>query len=224
MKLNLSFHRFSQFYHELATLNRDNLGRASGAVQYSLMALVVLVIGIFGWLLLISPSLDKLSALKQNEANLIAQYHDSQDADAKLSTIRQAQLSQNNQLAAALARLPKSAPMTYITQTISQSGAQMGVSVVSSSVESMRREAHYTVRPMRVQAVGSYHALGRWLYQLTQGTAFLLTLHDYTLVSDGSADRLRLDIMMQTYQANPELISDAEADDKAAAPIVEQLP
>lgn len=69
-----SSERIAQTWRELNSLILDNLGAAPRWLKVLLLALCVLFIGVFGWMLLIKPIKLEYSALMTQEQTLISQY------------------------------------------------------------------------------------------------------------------------------------------------------
>lgn len=199
-----------RFWRTLNQVNRHNIGSAPSSVQAVVIALVVCVMAIVVWLVLISPSMTKRSALMSQERVLIDDFARSYQQLRLLET-RKSQLTEESQaLDARLAQVPKSAPMTEIISMIHTQASQASVQVQSATVQPMdKTQAHIIERPMMVVATGDYHALGRWLVAI-DSSEYLLTMGDYELVADGASNRLRLTMRLVSYQANNQPVSTAQ--------------
>lgn len=188
------------FWHQLNQINIHTIGQAPKAIQLTVLALGLLLIGIFAWLILISPSLQKLSAAKSHEQTLIREFADKYHQTHEFETLNQDLLAQNTRLQSRLEQLPKSAPMTQIVGVINTKARQAGVQVIEASVQAGREQAYYTERPIAVRAIGSYHAIGRWLFDLS-GSDYLLTVHDFDIQATDD-HRLNFAAVFKTYQAH----------------------
>lgn len=189
-----------QFWEQLNQINLHNIGQAPRAVQLTALALGVLLISVFAWLLLISPSLQKLSAAKSQEQTLIREFADKYPQTHEFEALNQLLLTQNTRLQLVLEQLPKSAPMTQIVGVINTKAQQAGVQVIGASVQAGSEEAYYTERAIAVRAIGSYHAIGRWLFDLSS-SPYLLTVHDFDIQASGG-NQLNFTAVFKTYQAN----------------------
>lgn len=189
-----------RFWDELNQINIHTIGQAPKAIQLTVLALGVLLMAIFAWLLLISPSLKKLSAAKSHEQTLIREFADKYQQTHEFETINQTLLAQNTRLQTMLEQLPKSAPMTQIVGMINTQAQQAGVQVIGASVQAGSEQDYYTERPIAVRAMGSYHAIGRWLFELSN-SQYLLTVHDFD-VQAADGNRLNFTAVLKTYQAN----------------------
>ena len=101
--------------------------------------------------------------------------------------------------------------MSEIIEMINTKAKAVNVQVVSASVQAGREQDYYTERPIAVSATGNYHALGRWLLELSE-TNHLLTVHDFDLKA-GLNRQLMMVVQMKTYQAN-----------KNPKPVAQQVP
>lgn len=192
--------QLQSFWYELNQVNRHTIAQAPKYIQLTVLGLIVMIIGIFGWLVAILPSTQKLSAAQSQEAALIdefaTKYHEAQQFDHLSYQVMQNNAQLENQLNA----LPRTAPMSEIIGMINTKAQAVNVKVVSASVQAGSEQDYYTERPIAVSATGDYHALGRWLLGLSD-SGYLLTVHDYDLQA-GLDRQLMLIIQMKTYQAN----------------------
>ena len=192
--------QLQSFWYELNQVNRHTIAQAPKYIQRTVLGLIVMIIGIFGWLVAILPSIQKLSAAQSQEAALIdefaTKYHEAQQFDHLSHQVMQNNAQLENQLNA----LPRTAPMSEIIGMINTKAQAVNVQVVSASVQAGSEQDYYTERPIAVSATGDYHALGRWLLGLSD-SGYLLTMHDYDLQA-GLDRQLMLIIQMKTYQAN----------------------
>lgn len=101
--------------------------------------------------------------------------------------------------------------MSEIIGMINTKAQAVNVQVVSASVQAGREQDYYTERPIVVSATGDYHALGRWLLELSEAN-HLLTVHDFDLKA-GLNHQLMMIVQMKTYQAN-----------KRPKPVAQQVP
>lgn len=199
MKVSDRADALKQFWEQLNQINIHSIGQAPAAVQLTALVLMVLLIGVFAWLLLISPSLQKLSAAKSHEQTLIREFADKYPQTHELEALSQSLITQNTRLQLLLEQLPKSAPMTQIVGTINTKAGQVGVQVVGASVQAGTEAVYYTERPIAVRAIGSYHAIGR-LFELSS-SPYLLTVHDIDIQAS-ERNLLNFTAVFKTYQAN----------------------
>lgn len=219
MKVSDRADALKQFWEQLNQFNIHSIGQAPRAVQLTALALMILLIGVFAWLLLISPSLQKLSAAKSHEQTLIREFADKYPQTHELEALSQSLITQNTRLQQLLEQLPKSAPMTQIVGMINTKAQQAGVQVVGASVQAGTEAEYYTERPIAVRAIGSYHAIGRWLFELSS-SPYLLTVHDVDIQAS-ERNLLNFTAVFKTYQANksakPAAQSAAEVSDGGRA-------
>lgn len=198
--MNSRFTQFQQFWQNLNQVNRHNIGTASNKIKLTVIALMAAMVGVFGWLLILSPSMQNLLAAKSQEQVLIDEFADKYKQTQKFDLLSQQLLEQNTALQNKLQALPRQAMMTQIVGMINTQAQKSGVKIISASVQAGSEQQYYTQRPILVQAMGDYHALGRWLFELLQ-SEYLLTVQDFKLVASTN-HQLEINMQIYTYQAN----------------------
>lgn len=191
-----------RFWQQLRTLDQDNLASASKPVLLAMMGLVILIVLIFGWLIVISPLLDRLHAKRTQEQMLLQTYQSAYQQASSLPAYQAWQNTQNDSLATRLGVLPKSAAMTDLIGKIKQSADTHGVQMIKISMLPMSQQAMYTERPIAISVRGDYHDIGRWLVSLARHDE-PITMHEYDLQADGRA--VILSITIKTYQMAKQL-------------------
>ncbi|AXT95301.1 type IV pilus inner membrane component PilO [Moraxella catarrhalis] len=209
--MNNFVYQLQSFWYELNQVNRHTIAQSPKYIQLTVLGLIVMIIGIFGWLLAILPTIQKLNAAQSQESALIdefaTKYHKAQQFDHLSHQV----IQKNTQLENQLNALPRTAPMSEIIGMINTKAQAVNVQVVSASVQAGREQDYYTERPIAVSATGNYHALGRWLLELSEAK-HLLTVHDFDLKA-GLNHQLMMIVQMKTYQAN-----------KRPKPVAQQVP
>lgn len=209
--MNNFVYQLQSFWYELNQVNRHTIAQSPKYIQLTVLSLIVMIIGIFGWLLVILPTIQKLNAAQSQESALIdefaTKYHKAQQFDH----LSQQVIQKNTQLENQLNALPRTAPMSEVIEMINTKAQAVNVQVVSASVQAGSEQDYYTERPIAVSVTGDYHALGRWLLELSD-SGYLLTVHDFDLKADLNR-QLMMIVQMKTYQAN-----------KNPKPVAQQVP
>ncbi|OOS06592.1 type IV pilus assembly protein PilO [Moraxella cuniculi DSM 21768] len=189
-----------RFWQKLKQVDRHNIAEADSSVQWTVLLILLLIVGTFAWIGLIAPSTNKLKAVRSQEQVLLQQFAEKYEAGKQYEAVREQLIKQNELLENELAKLPRSAPMTQIVAMINAKAEDAGVQIISAKVQAGREQEYYTQRPIAVSAVGRYHALGRWLFALAE-SEYLLTVQNVSLQAQAD-NRLVFDAEFITYQAS----------------------
>lgn len=209
--MNNFVYQLQSFWYELNQVNRHTIAQSPKYIQLTVLGLIVMIIGIFGWLLAILPTIQKLNAAQSQESALIDEFAMKYHEALQFDHFNHLLIQKNTQLENQLNALPRTAPMSKIIEMINTKAQAVNVQVVSASVQAGREQDYYTERPIAVSATGDYHALGRWLLELSDAS-YLLTVHDFDLKA-GLNRQLMMVVQMKTYQAN-----------KNPKPVAQQVP
>lgn len=195
---NASGRRLAGLYQELTTISLDNLGETRVLVRAVLMGLIVLAIWLFGYLVLISYGLDKLSAASHQESTLIEEYSKKTSQIKQLKQLEQKQITLNTQLEQTWARLPISAHHLLLEE-IERLAQANQIHLISLTNGSRQQMPFYDERSMSLVASGSYHDFGRFLAELTQASQ-LITVHDFQIHKGDDHRQLQVSFQLKSYQ------------------------
>lgn len=131
-----SAERIAQTWRELNGLTLDNLGAAPRWLKVLLLALCVLFIGVFGWMLLIKPIKLERSAMMTQEQTLISQYAQKYAKAQQLSAIENQTQILNRDLATIIEVLPTTLNMGLIVEQLHAVAMRTGTKIVDVKTQS----------------------------------------------------------------------------------------
>ncbi|AKG19128.1 hypothetical protein AAX09_06840 [Moraxella bovoculi] len=198
-----SSERIAQTWRELNSLTLDNLGVAPRWLKVLLLALCVLFIGVFGWMLLIKPIKLEHNALMTQEQTLISQYAQKYAKAQQLSAIENQTQILNRDLATIIEVLPTTLNMGLIVEQLHAAAMRIGVKIVDVKVQSEVESELFFERGLTITVEGGYHEMGRLLSQLSS-LSVALTFHDFDiekLFQNSNQTKLRMTLHAKAYRA-----------------------
>lgn len=200
-------------WRQLNAVNLQNYGQAPWLFKVLVLALVVVFVLGFSWLLLIRPALVERESLASKQLTLLSEYDDKYQQARQLSVFKNQMLELNGQFAGVLEQLPNHWQTAVLVEHMHTQAMSAGVQIEDVVIENPQSSPEEVLvqRGIRITAKGSYHAFGRWLWAMTQ-SPYLLTFHDFELadvnVADGSV--LRLQLYAKTYRAKSKQEQDSQ--------------
>ena len=167
-----------QFIQQFNSLDIKNYGNWSFSIQMSCWIVIFLIVMIVGGIMFVFPQLNAVHAEQSKRAGLLQEFR---EKTAKLQQLKQyqAQLQQVKiQFDQQLEQLPKETELPRLLDDISFVAKQTGLELVHIGLEDEIKQAILIEQPIRIEAVGDYHAFGAF----SSGIAALpriVTVHDF---------------------------------------------
>jgi type IV pilus assembly protein PilO len=145
----------------------------------SCLLLTILVIGL-GYFFLISPSLDTLKLLSQEEITLRQSFEQKQQLAVNLPIYREQLTEMKKKFSGMLKELPQQNEMPALLEEISKTGVESGLTFVLFAPQNEIKHDFYIELPIQIEVVGSYHQLALFLSRVASMNR-IVTLHNFTI-------------------------------------------
>jgi len=167
---------------DLQNLNLDfnNMGSWPVPVRSIVVFLVcvgVLAAGYFG---VISPKLDQLAMVEEEELGLRASFESKQAKASALDQYKQQMVEIEDSFGVLLRQLPSKTEVADILSEVSSVGAVNGLNFTLFQPNSERPLEFYAELPINIKVNGEYHQFGRFVSDVAQ-LPRIVTLHDFTI-------------------------------------------
>lgn len=195
--------RIAQTWRKINNLTLDNLGMAPRWLKAILLALCVLFVGGFGWMLLIKPIKIERDVLEVQELTLISQYAQKYAKAQQLTAVENQTQMLNHNLAKVAETLPSTLNIGLIVEQLHSLAMRTGVKIVDIKTQSEVESSLFFERGLVVTAEGSYHEMGQLLAQISS-LSVALTFHDFDiekLSQKNNQANLRMTLHAKAYRA-----------------------
>ncbi len=205
--------------NELRDLDPRDLGSASPTVRGFILALVVALIGIAGYMLVIKDKRLALERARLTETSLRAEFEEKQQKAANLDNYKEQLTEMQELLRTMLRQLPGKTEMDKLLVDISQTALAAGIQneLFQPGVELIHD--FYAETPIALRMKGRYHQFGEFISGVASlPRVVILTMHDIALrrARNSTDTRLTLEGVVKTYRYVEE--EDFVVDEEATGP------
>ena len=201
-----------QFIQQFNSLDIKNYGNWSFSIQMSCWIVIFLIVMIVGGIMFVFPQLNAVHAEHSKRAGLLQEFR---EKTAKLQQLKQYQVQLQQvkiQFDQQLEQLPKETELPRLLDDISFVAKQTGLELVHIGLEDEIKQAILIEQPIRIEAVGDYHAFGAF----SSGIAALpriVTVHDF-IVEVQTKTKQQIDIPKIHYVITAKTYRYAHAQDQ----------
>ncbi len=191
--------------NELRDLDPRDLGSASPVIRGFILGLVVILIGVAGYMLVIKDKRIVFERAQLTETALRQEFEEKQQKAANLDKYRQQLTEMQKLLRTMLRQLPSKTEMDKLLVDVSQTALAAGITneLFQPGVELLHD--FYAETPITIRMKGRYHQFGEFISGVASlPRVVILTMHDIALrrvVGKSSADpQLTLEGVVKTYR------------------------
>lgn len=193
---------FQQILQELQSLDPKEPGGWPLYVRASAVTLLAVVIAGFGYWYMVTPLLDELATVQQEEIGLKEQFEQKQKKVAALDALKEQLAEMERSFGAMLRVLPSKAEMATLLIDISQTRLASSLEEELFKPEGETPKEFYAEVPNRITVVGTYHEMANFV----SGVAALpriVTVEEINIAPAGAnvaKDQLRMSALAKTYR------------------------
>ena len=194
---------------DLRDADFSDLGSSPKTVQYTILALTLIVLLIAGYFWLIEDKKIELEQTRQQELVLLADFEFKQQKAANLEAYEQQLLDMHELLETMFRQLPNKTEMDKLLVDVSQTALAAGIDVQLFEPQAEAFQDFYAERPIAVRMMGDYHEFGEFVSGVAAlPRVVILTMHDISLrraaagqsIFGDSEGRLVLEGRVKTYR------------------------
>ncbi len=197
MALQDSLRQLQNF--DLADLDLNNIGSWPAAVKAIVMTLVFLVVIGAGYYLYLTDKQTALDQAQAQEQDLRADFESKSFRAANLEAYRQQKIEMETAFEGLLRQLPSDTEVPGLLEDITRTALDNELRIESIDLQSERRTEFYVELPIDIVVEGSYHQIGAFVSGVAN-LSRIVTLHDFTISPQSSADNLKMSIVAKTYR------------------------
>jgi len=196
-------------FQDLRDTDFSDLGSATQAVKYLILAFALIIILVAGYFLLIEDKKIELEQTRQQELVLLADFEFKQQKAANLEAYEQQLVDMQELLQTMFRQLPNKTEMDKLLVDVSQTALAAGIDVQLFEPQAEAFQDFYAERPIVVRMLGDYHEFGEFVSGVAAlPRVVILTMHDISLRRAGSNQsifgdsegRLILEGRVKTYR------------------------
>ena len=167
---------------DLRDADFSDLGSSPKTVQYTILALTLIVLLIAGYFWLIEDKKIELEQTRQQELVLLADFEFKQQKAANLEAYEQQLLDMHELLETMFRQLPNKTEMDKLLVDVSQTALAAGIDVQLFEPQAEAFQDFYAERPIAVRMMGDYHEFGEFVSGVAAlPRVVILTMHDISL-------------------------------------------
>lgn len=190
------------FLEELRALDINEPGRWPVAFRLGAVGLVLVVVAALGiWQFVVKQEIPDLEAARNSEQELRTSFEAKQRKAANFNDFLDQLETIERDFGTMLGQLPGKAEVDHLLDDISQTALAAGLDQRQFLPGDETNRDFYAEVPIRLQYLGSYHELGRFVSDVA-ALSRIVTLHDIriTPISLGEEEELQLDVTAKTYR------------------------
>jgi type IV pilus assembly protein PilO len=184
---------------ELSELDFNNVGAWPGVVRGGALTIVFVLVLAGGYFLLLTDKQSELERLQAQESGLKQEMTSKWDQAVNLEALRQQRDEITDRFGALLRQLPSDTEVPGLLEDITLTALDNGLQIESIELQPERQAEFYIELPMTITVAGGYHNIGAFVSGVSN-LSRIVTLHDFTIAPQGSADNLRMTILAKTYR------------------------
>lgn len=191
-----------QILEELKSLDPKEPGGWPLYVRIALVVILAVVIAGFGYYYFVTPLLDELATVQQEEVGLKEQFEAKQKKVAALDALKEQLAEMERSFGAMLRVLPSRAEMATLLIDISQTRLASSLEEELFQPQGESPKEFYAEVPNRITVVGTYHEMANFV----SGVAALPRIVTVEEINIGPAganvakDKLRMSAIAKTYR------------------------
>lgn len=195
---------FQKFQDEIQNFDGDDLkriGTASLGIRILLIAFVLLVVMLVGYFYIITPKVEQLERVQNEETTLRQTFDEKQRKASNLDAYIEQLAEMEQSFGAMLRQLPDRTDVESLIVDLSQTGARNSLNVELVRPEEEIVKDFYAELPIRLKVFGKFHELARFVSDVA-ALPRIVTLQDIKIsfVDANSPTDLTMEMTAKTYR------------------------
>ena len=190
-----------QILHELQTLDPKNPGNWPLYVRVATVIILMIAIAGFGYWYFVTPLLEELAGVQQEEVGLKEEFERKQRKVASLDALKEQLAEMERSFGTMLRVLPSRAEIANLLIDISQTRLANSLEEELFQPAGENPREFYAEVPNRITVVGTYHEIGGFVSGVA-GLPRIVTIEDVHISLAGGTpkDNLRMNAVAKTYR------------------------
>lgn len=180
-------------------LDLNNIGSWPSPIKIFLMVLLFTAVAVGGYFYYLTDKQEMLQRAETQEQELRRDYESKAEQAANLDAYRQQQAEMEDTFGALLRQLPSDTEVPGLLEDITRTAVDNELKIESISLKAERRTEFYVELPIDIVVEGSYHKIGTFVSGVAN-LSRIVTLHDFKIAPEGSAQDLKMSILAKTYR------------------------
>lgn len=180
-------------------LDLNNIGSWPNAVKVILM--VILFCGVIGggYVWYLTDKQTTLERAQAKEVELRGDYEYKREQAANLEAYRRQRDEMEETFGALLRQLPSDTEVPGLLEDITRTALDNELTIESIDLKPERRTEFYAELPIDVVVEGDFHKIGAFVSAVAN-LSRIVTLHDFSISPQESAQNLKMTILAKTYR------------------------
>tara|TARA_A100001037_G_scaffold131137_2_gene118875 strand:- start:19305 stop:19916 length:612 start_codon:yes stop_codon:yes gene_type:complete len=180
-------------------LELNNIGTWPSPVKLLLMVLLFAAVALGGYFYYLTDKRDALQEAKGREVELRAEFEDKAQRATNLDAYRQQQKEMEETFGALLRQLPSDTEVPGLLEDITRTAIDNELTIRSIDLKPEQRTEFYVELPIDIVVEGDYHKIGTFVSGVAN-LSRIVTLHDFKISPETSAQDLKMSILAKTYR------------------------
>jgi len=180
-------------------LDLNNLGSWPSPIKIMLMVLLFAAVAVGGYFYYLTDKQAVLESAELQEQDLRRDYESKAEQAANLDAYRQQQAEMEDTFGALLRQLPSDTEVPGLLEDITRTAIDNELRIESIDLKPERRTEFYVELPIDIVVEGSYHKIGTFVSGVAN-LSRIVTLHDFRIAPQTSAQDLKMSILAKTYR------------------------
>ena len=180
-------------------LDINNVGSWPGPVKIILMAIVFVIVLGSGYYFHLTDKQALLERSETQEISLRKDYESKSMQAANLDAYRRQREEMRATFGALLRQLPSDTEVPGLAEDINRMAVDNELTIESMVLQNERQTEFYVELPIDIVVEGDYHKIGAFVSGVAN-LSRIVTLHDFRMVPQESAQQLKMTILAKTYR------------------------
>ena len=180
-------------------LDINNVGSWPGPVKIILMAIVFVIVLGSGYYFHLTDKQALLERSETQEISLRKDYESKSMQAANLDAYRRQREEMRATFGALLRQLPSDTEVPGLVEDINRMAVDNELTIESMVLQNERQTEFYVELPIEIVVEGDYHKIGAFVSGVAN-LSRIVTLHDFRMVPQESAQQLKMTILAKTYR------------------------
>lgn len=204
---NLKNFDLDQLQNSFKGLDPENIGSWPLAARGLVWILIVVVIGLGGYVAFVSDKTNELDTARQEEATKKQEFENKAFKSANVAAYKKQLKDMEDSFGALLRQLPKDTEVPGLLEDITHTGVGSGLEFETIDLQSEKTMDFYAELPIKIRVKGDYHSFGGFVSGLA-ALPRIVTLHDFKIsplvtgkkAGDFGPPILEMEITAKTYR------------------------
>ncbi len=184
---------------DFSDLDFNTIGVWPLPFRIGLLLLIFVIVLALGYYFHIRDLNDELDSLKRKEQSLRQTFEERAFEAANFEAYKAQMAKIEESFGALLSQLPSDTEVPGMLEDITEIGYGAGLDIQSIKLQPEVAAEFYVELPIRIVATGGYHDFGSFVSGIA-GLPRIVTLHDFSITTDGDTRAQRFEVLAKTYR------------------------